>query len=79
MKKLTKKQEKIKEFIGRTIKNEAKRKKLELIDMQELTSLSITTISSLYNGSKKVQIDTLIKVCDALGLEVVIQKKGVEK
>lgn len=79
MKKLTKKQEKFKELIGRTIKKEATRKKLELIDMQELTSLSVTTISNLYNGSKKVQIDTLIKVCDALGLEIIIQKKGVEK
>lgn len=76
MKKLTKKQEKFKELIGRTIKREAARKKLEQIDIHEMTSLSITTISNLYNGKGKVQIDTLIKVCDALGLELIIQKKG---
>lgn len=76
MKKLTKEQEKTKRLIGRTIKKEATRKKLEQIDIHEMTSLSITTISNLYNGKGKVQIDTIIKVCDALGLEIIIQKKG---
>lgn len=79
MKKLTKKQEKFKELIGRTIKKEAKQQKLEEVDIHELTSLSITTISKLYTGRGTSQIDTLIKVCDALGLEIIIQKKGVEK
>ena len=76
MKKLTKEQEKTKRLIGRLIKKEAARKKLEKIDIHELTSLSIQTISKLYTGRGISQIDTLIKVCDALGLEIIIQKKG---
>lgn len=76
MKKLTKEQEKTKRLIGRLIKKEAARKKLEQIDIHELTSLSIQTISKLYTGRGISQIDTLIKVCDALGLEIIIQKKG---
>lgn len=76
MKKLTKEQEKTKRLIGRTIKQEAKQQKLEQKDIHEMTSLSVTTISNLYKGKGKVQIDTIIKVCDALGLEIIIQKKG---
>lgn len=76
MKKLTKEQEKTKRIIGRTIKKEAINQRLELIELKELTSLSVQTISKLYTGRGTSQIDTLIKVCDALGLEIVIQKKG---
>ena len=76
MKKLTKEQEKTKRLIGRTIKKEANNQKLELLELKELTSLSVQTISKLYTGRGISQIDTLIKVCDALGLEIIIQKKG---
>lgn len=76
MKKLTKEQEKTKRLIGRIIKKEATNQRLELLEMKELTSLSVQTISKLYTGRGISQIDTLIKVCDALGLEIVIQKKG---
>lgn len=79
MKKLTKEQEKAKRLIARTIKREATNQKLELLEIKELTSLSVQTISKLYTGRGTSQIDTLIKVCDALGLEIIIQKKGVEK
>lgn len=76
MKKLTKEQEKTKRLIGRLIKKEAANQRLELIEIKELTSLSVQTISKLYTGRGTSQIDTLIKVCDALGLEIIIQKKG---
>ena len=76
MKKLTKEQEKTKRLIGRTIKKEATNQRLELLEMKELTSLSVQTISKLYTGRGISQIDTLIKVCDVLGLEIIIQKKG---
>lgn len=76
MRKLTKEQEKTKRLIGRLIKKEANKQRLELIEMKELTSLSVQTISKLYTGRGISQIDTLIKVCDALGLEIIIQKKG---
>ena len=76
MKKLTKEQEKTKRLIGRLIKKEATNQRLDLIEIKELTSLSVQTISKLYTGRGVSQIDTLIKVCDALGLEIIIQKKG---
>jgi transcriptional regulator with XRE-family HTH domain len=76
MKKLNKKQEQTAKALCKAIKKERKIiKKYELEDMRVLTDLSIATISKLENFKGNPSLSTLIKVCDALELEITLTKR----
>jgi transcriptional regulator with XRE-family HTH domain len=76
MKKLNKKQEQTAKTLCKAIKKERKIiKKYELEDMRVLTDLSIATISKLENFKGNPSLSTLIKVCDALGMDIELVKR----
>lgn len=76
MKKLNKKQEQTAKTLCKAIKKERKViKKYELEDMRVLTDLSIATISKLENFKGNPSLSTLIKVCDALDLDIQLVKR----
>ena len=75
MKKLNKKQENIAKALRKAIKRERVVKKYDLQDMFTLTDLSIATISKLENFKGNPSLSTLIKVCDALGMDIELVKR----
>ena len=75
MKKLNKKQENIAKALCKAIKRERNSKKYDLQDMFALTDLSIATISKLENFKGNPSLSTLIKVCDALGMDIELVKR----
>jgi transcriptional regulator with XRE-family HTH domain len=75
MKKLNKKQEQTAKALCKTIKRERVVKKYDLQDMFTLTDLSIATISKLENFKGNPSLSTLIKVCDALELDIQLVKR----
>lgn len=76
MKKLNKKQEQTAKALCKAIKRERKViKKYELEDMRVLTDLSIATISKLENFKGNPSLSTLIKVCDALDMDITLTKR----
>jgi transcriptional regulator with XRE-family HTH domain len=75
MKKLNKKQEQTAKALCKAIKRERVVKKYDLQDMFTLTDLSIATISKLENFKGNPSLSTLIKVCDALGMDIELVKR----
>jgi transcriptional regulator with XRE-family HTH domain len=75
MKKLNKKQEQTAKALCKAIKKERTIKKYDLQDMFTLTDLSIATISKLENFKGNPSLSTLIKVCDALGMDIELVKR----
>lgn len=75
MKKLNKKQEQIAKNLCKAIKRERVVKKYDLQDMFALTDLSIATISKLENFKGNPSLSTLVKVCDALGMDIELVKR----
>ena len=75
MKKLNKKQDQTAKTLCKAIKKERVIKKYDLQDMFALTDLSIATISKLENFKGNPSLSTLIKVCDALELDIQLVKR----
>lgn len=75
MKKLNKKQEQTAKALCKAIKKERVSRKYDLQDMFALTDLSIATISKLENFKGNPSLSTLIKVCDALGMDIELVKR----
>lgn len=75
MKKLNKKQEQIAKSLCKTLKRTRVANKYDLQDMFALTDLSIATISKLENFKGNPSLSTLIKVCDALGMDIELVKR----
>lgn len=57
-------------LIGRRIKQARESEKLSQIDMAGLIDVSITHISLVENGRKKVSLDMIAKIADALGVTI---------
>lgn len=57
-------------LIGQRIKQAREREKLSQMDMAELIDASITHISLVENGRKKVSLDMIAKIADALGVTI---------
>ena len=75
MKKLNKKQEQTAKALCKAIKRERVVKKYDLQDMFALTDLSIATISKLENFKGNPSLSTLVKMCDALGMDIELVKR----
>lgn len=59
-----------KEFIGMMIVRARKGMKLTQKELSEITSIDKTTISKIEHGKINVSIDTINKLCEAVGLEL---------
>lgn len=65
----------MRESIGKQIAAIRKKKGLSLRQLAELTGLNHSNIGKIELGKYSVGVDTLVKICDALGCELRITEK----
>lgn len=66
---------KLKEKIGITIKKRRKELNMEQVDVLDYAEIGSTTLSRLEKGKANITLDTLQKIVEVLGLEVIIRVK----
>lgn len=66
----------LKEKIGEQIKNRRIDLNMEQVDLQDYAGVGSTTISKLEQGKANVTLETLEKILEVLGLEVIVKIKG---
>lgn len=66
----------LKQRIGEEIRKRRIELKMEQVDVQDYAGVGSTTLSKLEQGKANVTIDTLEKVLEVLGLEMVVKVKG---
>ena len=66
----------LKQTIGRQIKERRSELNMEQVDLQDYAEIGSTTLSRLEQGKANVTLDTLEKILEVLGLEVVVKVKG---
>lgn len=57
-------------MIGKNVRKIRKEKGISILDLSKKTNLSKSTISDLETGKSSPTIDTLMKIADALGVDV---------
>jgi len=67
-----------KKQIAILIKTRRKQLEINQQDLAQLSGVSTRKISDIETANATTSIDTLNKVCDILGLELVVKIKGVE-
>lgn len=65
-----------KKEIGEEIKKKREYHSVSMYRMGRLTDMQPCIVNSIEIGEKAYSIDSLIKTCKALGLELVIKEKG---
>lgn len=58
----------LKTYIGSKIKEYRKAIKLTTLELGELSKTSQSTISEIERGSRSIQVETLINICNSLGV-----------
>jgi len=66
----------LKQTIGRQIKERRTELNMEQVDLQDYAEIGSTTLSRLEQGKANVTLDTLERILEVLGLEVVVKVKG---
>lgn len=61
--------------ISETLANLRRERKMTVLALAQATGLNISNISLIETGKRIPQIDTLIKILDALDAELMIRKK----
>ncbi|MBC8315781.1 MAG: helix-turn-helix transcriptional regulator [Bacteroidetes bacterium] len=62
--------------INNAIRNRRKTLSINQSDLADLSQIGLRTIKALESGAANPRINTLQKVCDVLGLEILIRVKG---
>ena len=65
--------------ISETLANLRRERKMTVRALAQATGLNISNISLIETGKRIPQIDTLIKILDALDAELMIRKKDGQK
>lgn len=68
-----------KKQIASLIKQRRKQLQITQQDLANLSSISTRKISDIETSNGTTTIDTLNKVCDILGLEIVVKIKGIDQ
>lgn len=63
----------LKEEIGRKIRERRRELGMEQTDLQDYAEVGSTTVSRLERGKANVTLDTLERILEVLGLEVVVK------
>ena len=66
----------LKQKIGKQIKKRRLELKMEQVDLQDYAGVGSTTISKLEQGKANITVETLEKILEVLGMEVVVKVKG---
>jgi transcriptional regulator with XRE-family HTH domain len=61
--------------IGKLIAEKRQFHKLKQEDLSEISGINIRTISQIEKGDANPSLNTLIRLADVLGLEVILQMK----
>ncbi len=69
---------KLKQIIGEQIKKRRIELGMEQSDLQDYAEVGSTTISKLEQGKANITIDTLEKILEVLGLELVLKIKDTK-
>jgi len=69
---------KLKQIIGEQIKKRRIELGMEQSDLQDYAEVGSTTISKLEQGKANITMDTLEKILEVLGLELVLKIKDTE-
>ena len=63
----------LKKKVGEEIRDRRKSLRMEQIDLQDYSGVGSTTISKLEQGKANITLETLEKIFEVLGLEVIVQ------
>jgi y4mF family transcriptional regulator len=63
----------LKEEIGRKIRERRRELGMEQTDLQDYAEVGSTTVSRLERGKANVTLDTLERILEVLGLEIVVK------
>lgn len=63
--------------ISKTVRNRRESLKLRQEDLAEMSGVATKTIHSVEAGTNNPSLETLIKLADILGLEIVVQIKKI--
>ncbi len=66
----------LKQTIGEQIKNRRLTLRMEQVDLQDYAEVGSTTLSKLEQGKANITVETLEKILEVLGLEIVVKVKG---
>ncbi len=69
---------KLKQIIGEQIKKRRLELGIEQTDLQDYAEVGSTTISKLEQGKANITMDTLEKILEVLGLELVLKIKDTK-
>jgi transcriptional regulator with XRE-family HTH domain len=62
---------------GRLIRDTRKKLGINQVDLAQQIGLSHQPINQVENGFESISLSNLRKICDVIGLEVIIRKKNV--
>ncbi len=66
----------LKQTLGEQVKKRRIELKMEQVDLQDYAEVGSTTLSKLEQGKANITVDTLEKILEVLGLELVVKVKG---
>ena len=66
----------LKQTIGEQIKKRRTELRMEQVDLQDYAEVGSTTLSKLEQGKANITVETLEKILEVLGLEIVVKVKG---
>ena len=66
----------LKQTIGEQVKKRRTELKMEQVDLQDYAEIGSTTLSKLEQGKANITVETLEKILEVLGLELVVKVKG---
>ena len=65
----------LKQTIGEEVKKRRTELKMEQVDLQDYADIGSTTLSKLEQGKANITVETLEKILEVLGLELVVKVK----
>ncbi|WP_339894400.1 helix-turn-helix transcriptional regulator [uncultured Algibacter sp.] len=66
-------------MIGKSIKQRRKTLRVTQPQVAELANISVNTLYKIERGQANPTLETLTKIADVLGLEVILQVKNLQK
>ena len=66
----------LKQTIGEQVKKRRTELRMEQVDLQDYAEVGSTTLSKLEQGKANITVETLEKILEVLGLEIVLKVKG---
>ena len=61
--------------IGKFLRKRRKFLKITQEDLADISGVSVRTLGTMEQGKANPELDSLMKVCDVLGLELIIEVK----